>query len=337
MSEPDLDRLLREDGELVFARTSPEAKLRIADALRAEGHVVAMTGDGVNDAPALRQGGHRRRHGPLRHRRRPRERHDGPDRRQLRDASSAPSRRDGGSTRTSASSSSTSSPTPPAEVVPFLVFASSGGAAAAAADRGADPRDRPRDGDAPGARRSAATPPRPGTWSDRRGSERRAHHRPQPPGAGVGLPRAWSPPPRHGGLLLRPAAGGLASRRRRRHRLAAASRVPAGDDHDLPRHRRRASSARPSRRGPSARRCARSGSSATACCSGASRSSSPSRPRSIYVPALQAVFGTAALPLDAVLFTLPFPLIVWGVDALVRSRSHPRSRRRAARRAGRHG
>jgi magnesium-transporting ATPase (P-type) len=46
----------------------------------------------------------------------------------------------------------------------------------------------------------------------------------------------------------------------------------------------------------------------------------------IYVPALQAVFGTAALPLEAVLFTVPFPLIVWGVDALVRSRSRPRQR-----------
>jgi len=44
----------------------------------------------------------------------------------------------------------------------------------------------------------------------------------------------------------------------------------------------------------------------------------------IYVPVLQTVFGTAALPLDAVLFTLPFPVIVWGVDALVRSRSRPR-------------
>ena len=55
MSESDLDRLLREGRELIFARASPEAKLRIADALRAENHVVAMTGDGVNDAPALRR------------------------------------------------------------------------------------------------------------------------------------------------------------------------------------------------------------------------------------------------------------------------------------------
>jgi calcium-translocating P-type ATPase len=55
MSERELDLTLRDGEELIFARSSPEAKLRIADALRAQGQVVAMTGDGVNDAPALRR------------------------------------------------------------------------------------------------------------------------------------------------------------------------------------------------------------------------------------------------------------------------------------------
>jgi Ca2+-transporting ATPase len=52
MTDNELDNVI--ERVRVCARVSPEHKMRIADSLKRQGHIVAMTGDGVNDAPALK-------------------------------------------------------------------------------------------------------------------------------------------------------------------------------------------------------------------------------------------------------------------------------------------
>ncbi len=55
MNRPQIDDIIKYHEEIVFARTSPQQKLIIVESCQRLGEIVAVTGDGVNDSPALKK------------------------------------------------------------------------------------------------------------------------------------------------------------------------------------------------------------------------------------------------------------------------------------------
>lgn len=231
MTDAQLDETLASGAEMVFARSTPENKLAIATRLQAAGHVVAMTGDGVNDAPALRQADIGVAMG-----------RSGTD--VAREAATMVLTDDDFATIIRAVEAGRQVYDNVrkfilyifAHAVPFLLFALSGGSIPLGLNRHPDPGHRPRHRDTAG----PGPGPREGGARDHAGStpeQERGHHHRSRAGARVGRTRNRVRAPDHSRLPLDPAACRMAPGRCHGRGIGFARGLPPGHDDDLRGHR----------------------------------------------------------------------------------------------------